>query len=206
MVGAMVTAHHNLVGLARVSTVAQDAQLQRDALAAAGCGRIFEEKVSTRGAARPGLAAALDYLRPNNGDVLAVWKLDRLGRSVKDVLTIADDLHGRGIGVRILTGKLSGTYSPTGEGKFFFTMMAAFAELERDILHERTLAGLAAARAQGRTGGRPTVMDADKLAAAQARRIKGESPTRIAEALGVSRASVYRHLARAEGDAAPDPE
>src|SRR6266567_3844639 len=71
-----------------------------------------------------------------------------LGRSVKDVLTIADDLHARGIGVRILTGKLSGSYSPTGEGKFFFTMMAAFAELERDIINERTMAGLAAARAQ----------------------------------------------------------
>ena len=83
-----------------------------------------------------------------------VWKLDRLGRSVKDVLTIADDLHERGVGVRILTGKLSGTYSPAGEGKFFFTMMAAFAELERDIIHERTMAGLVAARAQGRRGGR----------------------------------------------------
>ena len=77
-----------------------------------------------------------------------MWKLDRLGRSVKDVLTIADDLNGRGIGVRILTGKLSGSYSPTGEGKFFVTMMAAFAELERDIIHERTMAGLTAARAQ----------------------------------------------------------
>ena len=144
-----------------------------------------------------GLAAALDYLRP--GDTLVVWKLDRLGRSVKDVLTIADDLHERGIGVRILTGKLAGSYSPTGEGKFFFTMMAAFAELERDIIHERTMAGLAAARAQGRNGGRPTVMDADKLAAARARRARGESPTEIARALGVSRASVYRHLG-AESD------
>ena len=129
-----------------------------------------------------------------HGDTLVVWKLDRLGRSVKEVLTIADDLHARGIGVRILTGKLSGAYSPTGEGKFFFTMMAAFAELERDIIHERTMAGLAAARAQGRNGGRPTVMDADKLAAARARRERGESPTQIARALGVSRASVYRHL------------
>ena len=91
---------------------------------------------------------------------------------------IADDLHERGIGVRILTGKLSGNYTPTGEGKFFFTMMAAFAELERDIIHERTMAGLAAAKAQGRTGGRPTVMDADKLAAARARRERGESPPR----------------------------
>ena len=182
----------SLIGLARVSTDGQDAQLQRDALTEAGCGRIFEEKVSTRKADRPGLAAALDYLRP--GDTLAVWKLDRLGRSVKDVLIIADDLHERGIGLRILTGKLSGSYSPTGEGKFFFTMMAAFAELERDIIHERTMAGLLAARAQGRNGGRPTVMDADKLAAARARRERGESPTEIAKALGVSRASVYRHL------------
>ncbi len=187
----------NLIGLARVSTDAQDAQLQQDALALAGSGRVYTEKVSTRKAAteRPGLAAAVGCLRP--GDTLVVWKLDRLGRSVKEVLTIADDLHARGIGVRILTGKLSGSYSPTGEGKFFFTMMAAFAELERDIIHERTMAGLAAAKAQGRTGGRPTVMDADKLAAARARRERGESPAKIAKALGVSRASIYRHLAAA---------
>jgi DNA invertase Pin-like site-specific DNA recombinase len=183
-----------LVGLARVSTDAQDAQLQRDALAAAGCAREFEEKVSTRKVAadRPGLAAVLDYLRA--GDTLVVWKLDRLGRSVKEVLTIADDLHARGIAVKILTGKLSGTYCPTGEGKFFFTMMAAFGELERDINHERTMAGLEAARAQGRRGGRPVVMDPDKIAAAKARRERGESPAQIAKALGVSRASVYRHL------------
>ncbi len=189
----LTTGERNLIGLARVST-AQDAQLQQDALALAGCGRVYVEKVSTRKTAteRPGLSAALDYLRP--GDTLCVWKLDRLGRSVKEVLTIADDLHARGIGVRILTGKLSGSYSPTGEGKFFFTMMAAFAELERDIIHERTMAGLVAARAQGRNGGRPTVMDEDKLAAARARRARGESPTEIAKALGVSRASVYRHL------------
>jgi DNA invertase Pin-like site-specific DNA recombinase len=190
---SVAAVHHNLVGLARVSTDAQDAQLQRDALTEAGCGRIFEEKISTRKTERPGLAAALDYLRP--ADTLCVWKLDRLGRSVKNVLIIADDLHDRGIGLRILTGKLADTYTPSGEGKFFFTMMAAFAELERDIIHERTMAGLAAARAQGRTGGRPTVMNGDKLAAARARRANGESPAQIARALGVSRASIYRHLA-----------
>src|SRR5437016_1882282 len=97
----------NLVGLARVSTDAQDAQLQRDALTAAGVHKVFEEKISTRKAAgdRAGLQASLDYVRP--GDTLVVWKLERLGRSVKDVLTICDDLHGRGIGVRILTGKLT---------------------------------------------------------------------------------------------------
>ena len=167
----------------------------QDALTGAGCGRLYTEKISTREATteRPGLTAALDYLR--RGDTLVVWKLDRLGRSVKDVLTIADDLQALGIGVRILTGKLSGSYSPAGEGKFFFTMMAAFAELEREIIHERAMAGLAAAKAQGRNGGRPTVMDADKLAAARARRERGESPAKIARALGVSRASVYRYLA-----------
>jgi len=184
----------NLIGLARVSTDAQDAQLQQDALTDGGCTRIYVETISTRKAAadRPGLTAALDYLRA--GDTLVVWKLDRLARRVKEVLIIADDLHARGIGVRILTGKLSGSYSPHGEGKFFFTMMAAFAKLERDIIHERTMAGLKAARAQGKVSGRPTVMDPDKLAAARARRARGESPTQIAKALGVSRASVYRHL------------
>lgn len=188
----------SLVGLARVSTDAQDAQLQRDALAEAGCAKEYEEKVSTRKVAadRPGLAAVLDYLRP--GDTLVVWKLDRLGRSVREVLNIAGDLHERGIGLRILAGKLAGSYQPSGEGKFFFIMMAAFAELERDINHERTMAGLAAAKAQGRTGGRPSVMDADKIAAARARRERGESPAQIARALGVSRASVYRHLGAEE--------
>ena len=188
----MATQDFNLIGYARVSTNGQDSQLQRDALETAGCGRIFEDKISSRATARPGLVEALDHLRPT--DTLCVWKLDRLGRSVKEVLTIADGLHDRGVGLRILTGTLTGTYSPTGEGKFFFVMMAAFAELERDMIRERTMAGLAAARAQGRTGGRPTVMDADTLAVARARRANGESPTQIAKALGVSRASVYRHL------------
>ncbi|MGM0386070.1 MAG: recombinase family protein, partial [Actinomycetota bacterium] len=136
-----------IVSLARVSTHAQDTQLQLDALRSAGCTQIFEEHVSTRSIARPGLEAAMAILR--SGDTLAVWKLDRLGRSVKDVLIIADDLHARGVQLRILAGTLAGTYKPTGEGKFFFTMIAAFAELERDIIRERTLAGIAAARARG---------------------------------------------------------
>lgn len=181
-----------LIGYCRVSTVPQTVQLQRDALDEVSCDRIFQDKISSRIKDRTGLLAALDYLRP--GDTLCVWKLDRLGRSVKDVLTIADDLHGRGIGLRILTGRLAGTYTPTGEGKFFFTMMAAFGELERDMLQERTFAGLAAAREQGRIGGRPTVMTPDTLAAARARRANGQTPTEIARALGVSRASIYRHI------------
>ena len=185
-----------LIGYQRVSTDAQDAQLQADALAGAGCTRVFEDKASGKSADRAGLLAALDFMR--DGDTLTVWKLDRLGRSTKDVLTIAEDLHARGIALRILTGTLAGSYSPKGEGKFFFTMMVAFAELERDMIVERTRAGLDAAKAQGRTGGRPTVMDADKLAAATARKAKGESVTAIAKALKVSRATLYRALADTE--------
>ncbi|MGW4559934.1 recombinase family protein [Streptomyces sp. NPDC004365] len=182
----------HLIGYARVSTNGQDAQLQHDALTNAGCARTFEDKASGKNADRPGLASALDYVR--SGDKLCVWKLDRLGRSVKDVLTIADTLHEQGVGLRILTGKLSGTYTPTGEGKFFFTMMAAFAELERDIIRERTQAGLEAAKAQGRTGGRPSVVTEDLLTVARARYAKGESVSAISKALGVSRATLYRHL------------
>ena len=187
----MAAGHLNLIGYLRVSSEAQDTQLQRDALTEAGCAKFFEDKISSREADRPGLAVALEYLR--SGDVLAVWKLDRLGRSVKEILTLADALHDRGIGLRILTGTLAGSYTPTGEGKFFFTVMAAFAELERDLIHQRTMAGLAAARAQGRIGGRPSVMDPDKLAAARARLARGQSATQIAKALGVSRATLYRH-------------
>ena len=187
----------HLIGYARVSTGNQDAQLQRDALTEAGCSKIFEDTTSgkSKGAERDGLAKALEYMR--GGDTLVVWKLDRLGRSTKDVLTIAEALHERGISLQILTGTLAGSYSPKGEGKFFFTMMVAFAELERDIILERTHAGLAAAKAQGRTGGRPTVIDEDKLTIARARRAKGESVTAIAKALGISRATLYRHLEEA---------
>ncbi|WP_432015830.1 recombinase family protein [Streptomyces hydrogenans] len=188
----MTTNTGTLIGYKRVSTNAQDAQLQADALSDAGCSRIFEDKASGKNADRAGLIAALDYMR--EGDTLCVWKLDRLGRSTKDVLTIAEDLHSRGISLRILTGTLAGSYSPKGEGKFFFTMMVAFAELERDMIVERTRAGLDAAKAQGRTGGRPAVMDADKLAAARARKAAGESVTAIAKALKVSRATLYRAL------------
>jgi DNA invertase Pin-like site-specific DNA recombinase len=181
-----------VIGYQRVSTNAQDAQLQNDALTAAGCSKIYEDKASGKNAERPGLLSALDYMR--EGDTLCVWKLDKLGRSTKDVLTIAEDLHSRGIALRILTGTLAGNYSPKGEGKFFFTMMVAFAELERDMIVERTRAGLDAAKAQGRTGGRPSVITEDVLTVAKARKAKGESITAIAKALGVSRATLYRHI------------
>ncbi|WP_405152045.1 recombinase family protein [Sphaerisporangium sp. NBC_01403] len=182
-----------MVGLARVSTDEQDLQLQLDALAQAGCIRVFEEKVSTRNLDRPGLAAALNYLRP--GDTLVVWKLDRLGRSVKDLLIIADDLHEAGIGIRILTGRLAGGYAPTGEGKFFFTMMAAFAELERDIIRDRTIAGVQAARARGKRLGRPPAMDDEMVA--QARHMltaPNATVSSVAKLLRVSRATLYRYV------------
>ncbi|MDL5202267.1 recombinase family protein [Streptomyces sp. ALI-76-A] len=103
-------------------------------------------------------------------------------------------MHSRGIALRILTVLLAGNYSPKGEGKFFFTMMVAFAELERDMIVERTRAGLDAAKAQGRTGGRPTVITEDVLTVAKARKAKGESVSAIAKALGVSRATLYRRI------------
>lgn len=183
----------HLIGYQRVSTNAQDAQLQADALKEAGCSRVFEDKASGKNVDRAGLMAALDYMR--EGDTLCVWKLDRLGRSTKDVLTIAEDLHQRGISLRILTGTLAGSYSPKGEGKFFFTMMVAFAELERDMIVERTRAGLEAAKAQGRVGGRPKAMTPDMLAAAQRRKAAGESYGEIAKALGVGKGTVHRALA-----------
>lgn len=185
-----------LVGLARVSTDEQDLQLQLDALSAAGCIRTFEEKVSTRKTDRPGLAAALNYLRP--GDTLVIWKLDRLGRSTKDLLIIAEDLHENGIGIRILTGRLAGNYSPTGEGKFFFTMMAAFAELERDIIRERTIAGVQAARAKGKQLGRPPAMTPEMVE--DARHLltaPNATVSAVAKRLNVSRATIYKYIPEA---------
>jgi DNA invertase Pin-like site-specific DNA recombinase len=186
------TTHSPLIGYQRVSTNAQDAQLQADALAEAGCVKVFEDKASGKNADRPGLKTALEYLR--EGDTLCVWKLDRLGRSTRDVLNIAEDLHARGISLRILTGTLAGSYSPKGEGKFFFTMMVAFAELERDMIMERTRAGLDAAKAQGKTGGRPSVMTPKMLKEARQRKEGGESYATIAKALGVGPATIYRAL------------
>ncbi|MFD7750676.1 recombinase family protein [Streptomyces sp. NPDC059757] len=181
-----------LVAYLRVSTDSQDAQLQLDALTEAGCTKFFTDKASGKNTDRPELTKALDYLR--EGDRLVVWKLDRLGRSTKDVLTIAEDLYARGVSLRILTGTLAGSYSPSGEGKFFFTMMVAFAELERDMIVERTKAGLAAAKAQGKVGGRPKAMDTKMIRQAQALKGEGKSYGAIAKTLGVGQATVYRAL------------
>ncbi|MFE2288290.1 recombinase family protein [Streptomyces sp. NPDC059443] len=186
----------HLIGYARVSTDDQEAQLQHDALAAAGCTRVFTDKASGKNTDRPELAAVLDYVRP--GDTLCVWKLDRFARSLIDLVNMVDALAARGIGFKVLTGALASIDPKTPDGRLMLQVVGAMAEFERSLIKDRTRAGLDAARAQGRVGGRPAVMDADKLAAAKARKAKGESVTAIAKALGVSRATLYRALSEAE--------
>ena len=179
-----------LIGYARVSTIDQDPQLQLDALSAAGCKRIFTDHgVSGAKAQRPELDRCLDHL--GHGDVLVVWKLDRLGRNTINVLQLIEHLTERGISFRSVT---EGLHTDGPMGKAMLTVMAAFAQLERDTMIERTRAGLAAAAANGRRGGRPRkVDDAD---AAKARQLKavGISAPDIGKMLGCSRATVYRYV------------
>jgi DNA invertase Pin-like site-specific DNA recombinase len=173
-----------------VSTTDQNPQLQLDALREAGAVRVFNDHgVSGSTGARPGLDSCLDHLR--EGDVLTVWKLDRLGRNTQHVLAVIDELTSRGIGFRSLT---EGLHTDGPMGKAMLTIMAAFAQLERDTMIERTRAGLAAAAANGRKGGRPRKVDNADAAKARDLRDKGIAATDIAKMLGVSRATVYRHL------------
>jgi DNA invertase Pin-like site-specific DNA recombinase len=180
-----------IIGYARVSTTDQNPQLQLDALREAGAVRVFNDHgVSGSATARPGLDSCLDHLR--EGDVLTVWKLDRLGRNTQHVLAVIDDLTSRGIGFRSIT---EGLHTDGPMGKAMLTIMAAFAQLERDTMIERTRAGLAAAAANGRKGGRPRKVDDADAAKARSLRDKGIAATDIAKMLGVSRATVYRYLA-----------
>src|ERR1700687_1206944 len=179
------------IGYARVSTTDQNPQLQLDALRNAGASRIFTDHgVSGSTASRPQLDACLDPLR--EGDVLTVWKLDRLGRNTQHVLAVVDDVTSRGIGFRSVT---EGLHTDGPMGKAMLTIMAAFAQLERDTMIEGTRAGLAAAAANGRKGGRPRKVDDAAAAKARQLREKGITATDIAKMLGVSRATVYRYLA-----------
>lgn len=182
-----------LLGYARVSTLEQNADLQRDALGAAGCWRVFTDHVSGVREQRPELDRVLEALRP--GDTLVVWRLDRLGRSLRHLIDVATDLATREVGFRSLTESIDTT---TPGGRLIFHMFGALAQFERELVRERTLAGLASARARGRNGGRPTIMTTDKLAAAQRmyaqRELSGEQ---IARALGVSRSTLYRALTKA---------
>lgn len=180
------------IGYARVSTTDQDAQLQHDALTAAGCYRIFTDTASGALQSRPELDKLLDQLRP--GDTLVVWRLDRLGRSIRHLIDQLSDLQDRGIGFRSLQENIDTT---TSGGRLVFHIFASLAEFERDLITERTNAGLAAARARGRTGGRPTLLSGDKLATA--RKLYDQQDMTVAqigEVLGVSRTTIYRALRR----------
>lgn len=183
-----------VVGYARVSTSDQNTMLQIDALHKADCERVFQESFSGASRERPELNRCLDMLRA--GDTLTVWRLDRLGRSLKDLVSIISDLETRGVGFRSLTEAIDTT---TAGGKLVFHIFAALAEFEHSLIRERTKAGLAAARARGRKGGRKrkmTTMDARK---AKAMLLDPEmTKTDVAIHFDVSRVTLNKELARLE--------
>jgi DNA invertase Pin-like site-specific DNA recombinase len=182
-----------LIGYARVSTSDQRLDLQQNALQAAGCERVFTDRVSGAKTERPGLTAALEACRA--GDVLVVWKLDRLGRSLAHLVETIQGLAGRGIGFRSLQEQLDTT---TSGGKLIFHLFAALAEFERDLI-QRTAAGLSAARARGRKGGRPKGVDEKKRKAALAlKRDPQYSIKEICEIVGISRNTYYKYTRTAE--------
>lgn len=178
-----------LIGYARVSTLEQDLTPQLDALRDAGCEKIFSDKASGAKANRAGLAEALSHARA--GDVLVIWKLDRLGRTSKGLIDLSIELEQRSIGLRSITDGIdtSGT-----AGKFVFRILAALAEMERDLIRERTTAALMVAKREGRTGGRKTVMTPKRLEAARKLLASGMTAREVAPAIGVSVPTLYRHL------------
>ena len=178
-----------LIGYARVSTVDQNLALQRDALTEAGCQKIFTEQMSGAVTDRPALHDALEFAR--SGDTLIVWKLDRLARSMKQLIETVENLRVRSIGFRSLTEALDTT---TAQGRLVFHMFRALAEFERSLIRERTQAGLAAARRAGRTGGRPPKLTEDDLDVAGVARQFRHRVTQIAHRLGVSPATLYRYI------------
>ena len=177
------------IGYARVSTQDQDLRLQYDALHEAQCDKIYEDRASGARASREGLKLTLEILR--EGDCLVVWKLDRLGRSVKDLVTIVCDLEQHGVHFKSLTDQID---TSTTAGRFFFHVMASLAQMERNLTAERTRAELNAARRQGRIGGRKRKMTDSKIAAAKRLLQNGTPPRDVAKDLGVSIPTLYRWL------------
>lgn len=184
-----------LIGYARVSTDDQSLDLQLDALKKAGCEptRIYKDKLSGLTSKRPGLDEALGQLRP--GDVFIIWKLDRLGRSVKGLVDFVAELEEQEVQFKSLTDGID-TTTPTG--RFFFHIMASLAQMERELIAERTKAGLEAARKRGRIGGRKRSMTKSKLESAKKLLDDGMPPKEVAENLGVSIPTLYRWLPAAE--------
>lgn len=179
------------VGYSRVSTRDQNLHSQVDALRAAGATQIFTDKLTGKSSARPGLNECLRFLRDNEGDVLLVYSTDRLGRSMTDVVKIVSQLHARGIQFRSLTEPFDTT---TAGGELFFHICAALAQMNGRIISERTRAGLAAAKARGRSGGRPTVMTTERITVAERMRADGATWETIASTLRVGSATVRRAL------------
>jgi len=178
-----------LIGYIRVSTNDQNTDLQRIALKSADCELIFEDKISGKTRDRPGLKKALRTLRA--GDTLIVWKLDRLGRSMRHLVTLTEELRERGVNFRSLTDSID---TSTPMGRFFFHIMGALAEMERELIVERTRAGLAAAREKGRIGGRKRIMTAEVIARAERMLMKGASLQQISLVLDVSVKTLYRYI------------
>lgn len=178
-----------LVGYARVSSHEQNLSLQLDALEQTGCLKVFQEKASGAKTDRPQLEATLEYLR--EGDVLVVWRLDRLGRSLKHLVETVAALEARGIGFRSIHESIDTTSSV---GKLTFHIFAALAEFERDLIIDRTRAGLAAARDRGKTPGRKPSLSADQVEVIRTLHAEGKQIKSIAEMFGVSRPTVYRAL------------
>ncbi|WP_318279675.1 MULTISPECIES: recombinase family protein, partial [Streptomyces] len=189
------------IGYARCSTVGQELQSQLDMLARADCNRVFSEKISSRVKERPELEKALTLAReiktaaPHQPVILTVVEMKRLARNAAELMTLSSSLQVDGIQLELLSGPLTGVYDPNGAGAIVFAVLAVASEVEREGIREKTLEGLDTAARKGNVGGRPSVMDDDKLAVARARYAKGESVTAIAKALGVHRATLYRHLA-----------
>src|SRR5256885_15207849 len=178
------------IGYARVSTFDQHLDLQKDALTRAGCEKIFTDTMSGAKADRPGLVQALTFMR--SADVLVVWKLDRLGRSLKNLIDVVTELDTLGIGFRSVTESIDTT---TSGGKLIFHIFGALAEFERALIRERTQAGLLAARARGRKGGQPKALTPKQAAIAQQLyNDKNNSIADICKTLNISRATLYRYI------------
>lgn len=179
-----------LVGYCRVSTDDQTLNLQKDALKKAGCEKIFEDKMSGTKSDRPGLEEALNYVR--EGDVLTVWRLDRLGRDLKHLIEVVEDLQQQKVGFKSLQEQIDTTSS---SGKLVFHIFCALAEFERNLIRERTNAGLAAARARGRLGGRPQKLTDKQIAIGKSLAADlNRSVTEICEILKISRPTFYRYI------------
>ena len=195
-----------LIGYMRISKAdgSQSTDLQRDALLAAGVdqAQLYEDQASGKREDRPGLTSCLKALR--EGDTLMVWKLDRLGRNLRHLINTVHDLTARGVGLKVLTGQGAAIDTTSAAGKLVFGIFAALAEFERELISERTVAGLASARARGRKGGRPFKMTAAKLRLAMAS--MGQPETKVGELcaeMNITRQTLYRHVSP-KGELRPD--